>query len=196
MKTKYLIVAVIVPIMVILDQVTKLLAKAHLRPLQAEVHPADRYVTVIDGFFRLKYAENAGAAWGLGADWSPAVRVPFFILITLVAIVAIGYMLRKLPADKKLLPVGFGLVLSGAVGNLIDRIYMNRVVDFIDWYVRFDGPWDLKLFTLSAGEHHWPTFNIADIGISLGVGLLFVELIFAKKHPEEASDPPGSAAPR
>jgi len=180
-KTKYLILAAVAPAMVVADQITKVLAKIYLQPLVSEPAPQDRFLTVIDGFFRLKYAENAGAAWGLGNSWPPGVRIPFFVLVTLGAIVLILHFLRRMEEDKRLLPVGFALVLSGAVGNLIDRIYQGRVVDFIDWYVRFDGPVDLKLFSLSAGEHHWPTFNIADIGISVGVALLFIELLFARK---------------
>jgi signal peptidase II len=189
-KTKYLILAITTPAVVLLDQATKILARLTLQPLMAEPNPGDRFATVIDGFFRLKYAENAGAAWGLGNAWSPAVRIPFFIVVTLLAIGLILYFLRRMEEDKRLLPVGFSLVLAGAVGNLIDRIYQGRVVDFIDWYVRFDEKHDLGLFTLSAGEHHWPTFNIADIGITVGVGLLFIELLFAKK-PTPAGASPG-----
>jgi signal peptidase II len=188
-KIKYLIPAISVPALVAIDQLTKWLARLYLRPLQAEVERSDRYLTVIDGFFRLKYAENAGAAWGLGNSWSPGVRVPFFIAVTLLAIGFIVYFLRKLPDAKRLLPIGFGLVLAGAIGNLIDRATMTRVVDFIDWYVAFSSPWDLGLFTLSAGEHHWPTFNVADICITFGVALLFVDLLFGKKLEGQAQDP-------
>ncbi|HOX43496.1 MAG TPA: signal peptidase II [Myxococcota bacterium] len=190
MKTKYLILAITVPAVVLADQATKIAAKIGLQPLVSAPDPGERFLTVIDGFFRLKYAENAGAAWGLGNAWSPAVRIPFFIVVTLLAIGLILYFVRRMEEDKRLLPVAFALVLAGAVGNLIDRIYQGRVVDFIDWYVRFDSPLDLGLTTLSAGEHHWPTFNIADIGISVGVALLFLELLFAKK-PAQAGASPG-----
>ena len=181
MKTKYIILAIVVPISVILDQVTKILAKTNLKPLRLELAYEDRYVTVIDGFFRLKYTENPGAAWGFGSSWSPEFRITFFILVSLVAIGMILWFFHKLEPKQRLLATAFALVLGGAVGNLIDRIYMNRVVDFIDWYITFDEPWNLLLFTASAGEHHWPTFNIADVAISCGVGLLIVDMLFGKK---------------
>ncbi len=179
-EKKYKILFVVTPLIVVLDQVTKIWAKANLRPLTAQMHPQDRYISVIDGFFRLKYAENTGAAWGLGSGWSPQFRVVFFILVSLAAVVFIIWMFRKLRPDQKLLAFAISFVLAGAIGNLIDRFYMNKVVDFIDWFIKFDSPMDLWLFTIRAGEHHWPTFNIADVGISVGVVLLALDMIFGK----------------
>jgi signal peptidase II len=181
LKPKYLILAITVPILVILDQLTKWWAVATLRPLSVEMHPADRYLTVIDGFFRLKYAENTGAAFGIGANWSPDWRVAFFILVTIGAVLLIGYMFHKLEPGQRLMALAISCVLGGAVGNLIDRVAMGKVVDFIDWYIAFDGPVDFLLFTARAGEHHWPTFNIADVGISIGVVLLAVEILFGQR---------------
>ena len=180
MKPKFLILAITVPVVVILDQLTKILAKSGLRPMAVEMDPADRHVTVIDGFFRLKYAENTGAAFGLGSDWSPDLRVTFFILVSIAAVGLIGYIFYKLEPRQRLMALAVSLVLGGALGNLIDRITMNKVVDFIDWYITFDQPVDFWLFSARAGEHHWPTFNIADIGISVGVVLLAVEMVFTK----------------
>jgi signal peptidase II len=193
LQTKHWILVITAPVVVILDQITKALARGYLKPLNVELHPTDRYVSVIDGFFRLKYAENAGAAWGLGANWSPTFRVGFFILVSIAAVFFILWFFRKLDAKQRLLALAVSLVLGGAVGNLLDRIFLNRVVDFIDWYIALDSPTNFLLFTARAGEHHWPTFNIADIGISVGVCLLAVEIIFGKRKSEDEAEPEQSA---
>ena len=186
-RGKYLILAITVPVAVILDQITKILAIIHLRPLVVEAAPSDRYVTVIDGFFRLKYAENAGAAWGLFRDASASFRIPFFIIVSLIAIGVIIWFFKKIEKQQRLLPLAVALVLGGAIGNLIDRVRMGKVVDFIDWYVTFDGPTSFIFFTAGPGEKHWPTFNVADAAISIGVVLLLIEMIIGqkKKEPDE-----------
>ena len=181
MKTKNLILAITVPTVVILDQLSKWWAKATLAPLRVEMRFEDRYLSVIEDLFRFKFAENKGAAWGFLRDWDPSLRIPFFVVISLAAIALIVWFFRKLEDDQKTMALSFSLVLGGAVGNLIDRIHTGKVVDFIDWLIVFDEPWSLGPLSVSAGEHHWPTFNVADIGISVGVGLLMILLIFTKQ---------------
>lgn len=117
-------------------------------------------VPVVDGFWNHRYVENPGAAWGLLADASESVRVPFFLIVSLGAVVFIVAFFRKLTDDQNLMVVALSLVFGGAIGNLIDRLHLNYVVDFIDWYV---------------GNAHWPTFNVADAGITTGVTLLMLE---------------------
>jgi signal peptidase II len=92
--------------------------------------------------------------------------------------------------------VSVSVLLSGAVGNLIDRVRQGFVVDFIDWYVTFDEAWDLKLFTIEAGEKHWPTWNVADACITVGVALLLIEMLFVKQAPKAPPDGAGAAASR
>jgi len=186
LKGKNLIMALTVPLIVIFDQVTKALAASYLKPIIFEANPADRYVTVIDGFWRFKYTENAGAAWGLFRDASAGFRIPFFIIVSLAAIAFILWFFKKLESHQKLLPLAVSLVLGGAIGNLIDRIIMGKVIDFVDWYLVFDGPVDLGLFTIMAGEKHWPTFNVADAAISVGVVLLIVEMFIGRKKMSAA----------
>jgi len=189
LQTKHWFLLITAPLVVVADQLTKWWARAELRPLQLALEPTDRFITAIDGFFRLKYAENTGAAWGLGANWAPTFRVTFFILVSIAAVVFILWFFRKLEPRQRLLSLAVSLVLGGAIGNLIDRIAFNKVVDFIDWYVTFDQPVDFLLFTAAAGEHHWPTFNIADVGISIGVGLLLVEMIFGGRASKDEDAP-------
>jgi len=197
LKGKNLILAVVAPLVVICDQVSKFLATSNLKPLTFEADPSARFVTVIDGFWRFKYAENTGAAWGLFRDMSAAFRVPFFIVVSLLAIGFIIWFFRRIEAHKRVLPLAVSLVLGGALGNLIDRIYMGKVVDFVDWFVTFEEPVNLGLFTITAGEKHWPTFNVADAAISIGVVLLVIEMFGGKKKEdpdqgEADQDDPGT----
>lgn len=184
-RGKNLILAATVPLILVADQVTKALAVLYLRPLFAEGPPAKPFVTVIDGFFRLKFAENTGAAWGLLRNASPSFRIPFFIIVSLLAIGLIIWFFRRIEPHKRLLPLAVSLVLGGAVGNLIDRVRMGKVVDFVDWYI-----------TVGGEEKHWPTFNVADAAITVGVALLIIEMFTGyKKEPREAepaeSEKPG-----
>jgi len=190
MKGKYLILAITVPVAVILDQFTKILAIVYLRPLVVEASPADRFVTVIDGLFRLKYAENTGAAWGLFRDASAGFRIPFFIIVSLLAIGVIIWFFKKIETHQRLLPLAVALVLGGALGNLIDRIRMGKVVDFVDWFITLDQETSFLFFTAGPGEKHWPTFNVADAAISIGVVLLLIEMIVGqkKKNTEEKEE--------
>lgn len=175
LKGKNLILAATVPLVVIADQVTKVLAVSYLRPLVAELQPSDRFISVIGGFFRLKYAENPGAAWGLLRNASPTFRIPFFIIVSLLAIGLIVWFFRRIEPHKKLLPLAISLVLGGAMGNLVDRVRMGKVVDFVDWFI-----------TIGGEEKHWPTFNVADAAITVGVALLIIEMFIGyKKEPEE-----------
>lgn len=116
-----------------------------------------RHAPVIDGFWSFRYVENPGAAWGLLANASEAVRVPFFIVVSIAAMALILGFFRKLEDHQRLLIFGLSLVFGGAIGNFIDRLHQSYVIDFIDWYV---------------GRYHWPTFNVADAAITVGVGLL------------------------
>ena len=142
----------------LLDQVSKLWART------LEVRPA---ITVIEGWMNLIYVENRGAAWGLFSDWPEAVRLPFFIGISLTAFGLILFFVRRLKSEDTLPLIGLAMVLGGAIGNFIDRIAFMHVVDFIDVYYE---------------TRHWPTFNVADIFISLGVGCLLLEIFFGKSE--------------
>jgi signal peptidase II len=117
-------------------------------------------VEVVPGFWNHRYVENPGAAWGLLSNASEAVRVPFFLLVTVGAMVFILSLFRRLEDGQRLLMVALALVFGGALGNLVDRLHLTYVIDFIDWHV---------------GDAHWPTFNVADAGITVGVGLLMLE---------------------
>ena len=133
-------------------------------------------IPVIDGFFYLTHVRNPGAAFSLFADAPEAIRAPFFIVTTLIALGLIVSFFRKLSPRDRLAALALGLILGGAVGNLIDRLIYGEVVDFLH----------LRLWS----GYSWPDFNVADSSIVVGVALLVLEL-FASES-ESLSDPPGS----
>lgn len=141
---------IVVPVL-FLDQASKLYIDHHFALYESQ--------TVIDHFFNITYVRNKGAAFGILAN--SAIRIPFFITISLVAVGAILWYLRHLGAAERLQAFSLRLILAGALGNLIDRIRLGEVIDFIDvhWY-----------------QHHWPAFNVADSAITVGVGLLLIDL--------------------
>ena len=135
-------------------------------------------VKVVDGFWNWRYVQNPGAAWGLLATASDKIRVPFFWVVSLAAIAFIITFFRKLKDDQLLLVISLSLVFGGALGNFVDRLHLNYVIDFIDWYV---------------GDRHWPTFNFADAAITTGVALLMLEwLVDLFRSKEETGDAPAA----
>ena len=139
---------------ILLDQATKLVIVRALRVGQG--------IPVIPGYFDIVFVLNPGAAFGFLATLSEEVRSPFFILITVVAVsLIVFYHTRFLHADR-LASVALGLILGGAIGNLIDRLRYGMVVDFLDFHV---------------SRYHWPAFNVADSAISIGVGLMLLDMV-------------------
>lgn len=128
---------------------------------------------VVPGFFDLVHVRNTGVAFSLLSTLDHRWVHPFLILATVLAMGAVLAYIAYLPC-RGTAPVGLGLILGGAIGNLIDRARLGYVVDFIDLHWR---------------GHHWPTFNVADIGISVGVALLVIDMVFSPKEPADASRP-------
>jgi len=139
---------------VVLDQATKLLVQRAFRLGES--------LPVLPGFFNLTYVLNPGAAFGLLAGAAAAFRGPFFIAVSVLAIAVICYYHARYARGHPLPTVGLALILGGALGNLIDRLRVGMVIDFLDFYL---------------GAYHWPAFNVADSGITVGVGLLLVEML-------------------
>ena len=119
--------------------------------------------TIIPGFFNLTYLTNNGAAFSILAGQPALWRQMFFISTALVALVMIWLFQRSYGRTSKLYTVALALVAGGAIGNLIDRIRFGFVIDFLDFYI---------------GAYHWPTFNVADSAIFIGVSLfIFKNLV-------------------
>ncbi len=150
MKLICRLMLVVLPVLV-LDQASKLYIDRHFALYESQ--------TVIDHFFNITYVRNKGAAFGILSD--SAIRIPFFLAITVLAVIAILWYLRQLGEQERLQAFSLRLILAGALGNLIDRIRLGEVIDFLDvhWY-----------------QHHWPAFNVADSAITVGVGLLLIDL--------------------
>ena len=130
-----------------------------------------RSVTVNSNFFHFKYTRNPGAAFGFLSRADSPYRRPFFIGVSVIAVLVILWILRKVTWQQKMLMIALSLIVGGALGNLIDRIAYGWVIDFIDWH------W----YT----TYRWPTFNLADAQISTGVGLMAIELLFGKQPTHE-----------
>jgi signal peptidase II len=164
---KYVLFGAFLALSLVLDQWTKALARTHLRPLG----PFSPKV-VIDGFFNLRYSENPGVAFGM-LQQMPGGK---FVLTALAvgAIVLVVTYLRRTDSDAGRLHVALGLVGGGALGNVIDRVSYGRVTDFIVWHYK---------------GHEWPTFNVADAALCIGVGLMMLDMLFARPPttPPEAS---------
>jgi signal peptidase II len=132
-------------------------------------HHLDGYpgmVEVWKNHLALILARNRGGAWGLLQSTSENVRRPFFLLVSVAAIAFIMTLYRRLQPNQRALQWGLPLVLGGALGNVFDRIRYGHVIDFIDAHV---------------GERHWPTFNVADIAICVGVGLMAIDMFTSKR---------------
>lgn len=123
----------------------------------------NRKVVVIQDYWDFQYTENPGAAFGLLADGHEDWRVPFFITVSLLAVLMILYILRSVRWEQQLMVWGLSFIAAGALGNFIDRIRFGYVIDFIVWKY--------------TDAYRWPTFNIADAFICIGVGLMAIELI-------------------
>ena len=154
---------------------------------------------IVDGTFDLILTRNPGAAFSMLADLEPDwLRVATFIVLSTIAIVFIFYYASKATAQQRLFLWGLACVLGGALGNLIDRVYAGKVVDFIEVYSR--APWIVSaLDCRRSWGCRFPAFNIADIAINVGVGLLMLDavrtMIRERRERKAAALAPPVAAP-
>jgi lipoprotein signal peptidase len=180
------LLAVVSLLALVADLGTKRWAERTLDTPEAYFHPKE----LIPGHLDFVLARNKGGAWGILQETPEAIRKPFFLLISAAAIVFIVSLYRRLTPQQTALKWGLPLVLGGALGNLVDRIRYSWVIDFIHAHVQWGGR-----------DHHWPTFNVADIAICVGVGLMALDMLGEKgrarrrgpagPHVREASDAKG-----
>ena len=154
MKRKYWVLLIFCFGILLLDQWTKSLIVQKLSLYQR--------VEVIQGFFNIIHVRNTGGAFGIFGGEKGGLGSILFVVVSLIAIGSIVFLFIKIKENEKTLAFSFSLVLSGAIGNLIDRLRYGEVIDFLDFYL---------------SSTHWPAFNVADSAICIGIGLLALELL-------------------
>lgn len=137
-------------------------ADGHLRP-----PPGKRSLEILPHALRITLSGNQGAIFGIGRDWPRRVKIPLFFTLSLLAVGFVLLLFAYSHPSQVWLRLGLASVLSGALGNGVDRIRLDYVVDFIDWYAGF----------------RWPTFNVADVAITLGSAVVLLSLW----HPPKGS---------
>jgi signal peptidase II len=147
---RFYILAIIV---IAIDQFTKYLVVKNMELYEQ--------INIVDGFFYLTSHRNSGAAWGILEG-----QMGFFYVITLIVIAGIIYYLHKFGKESKLLASGLGLILGGAIGNFIDRLFHQEVVDFFDFIVF---------------GYDFPIFNIADAALTIGVIIVIIATLLDEK---------------
>jgi len=130
---------------------------------------------VIPGFFNLAHVLNKGAAFGFLNNPDSNWQIWFFAAVTVAAVGFIYFLLSTADRGDRFFIWGLGLILGGALGNLVDRLRFGFVVDFLDFYV---------------GDYHWPAFNIADIAITCGAFAVLVSM-YMKNRRERQDGSPG-----
>jgi len=150
---KSTLIAMVSTLVMVLDLVTKRAIIAKLAPYES--------IRVLP-FLNIVYVENKGAAFGMFAN----LGNNFFIAVSFIAIAAILFYMSKIPKGLELFSIS--LIFGGAVGNLIDRVMIGKVTDFIDFYI---GAW------------HWPAFNVADSALTIGITLFIIATIVQSKNP-------------
>jgi signal peptidase II len=153
----------------------------------------DPSIVLLDKHLTLTLAYNKGGAWGLLQDAHESVRRPFFFAVSVLAVLFIVSLYSKLGRSQRALTWGLPLVLGGALGNLSDRVTRSSVIDFIDYradWVMSMNRLVAKAFPSWGLTDHWPTFNVADIAICAGVGLMAVDM-FTSRRGSEPTTPAG-----
>lgn len=141
------------------DQLTKLLVVGSLKLGES--------VQVIKLFFHITLVHNPGAAFGLFATLKPELREPFFFVIPLATLGIIGVVFYRLKESQQLSIFALTLIIGGAIGNLIDRVRLGFVIDFLDFHWMF--------------KYHFPAFNLADAAITIGVLILLLSIVYEKE---------------
>lgn len=149
-RSQYLLISLVV---FLADQITKTIV----------VQSMDQHesIEIISNILNLTYVHNRGAVFGLGSNFSAPYLSWLLSILSIVSLAVILFYFLRVRTTNRRLYTGLALVLGGALGNLYDRLQNKYVVDFLDvhWY-----------------EHHWPFFNVADLCICIGVGLLLISM--------------------
>ena len=152
----YYLIALII---ILVDQLTKWLIVKNMEIGES--------ITVIENFLYITSHRNQGAAWGILQG-----QMMFFYIITALVVIGLIYYIQKLPKEEKAFGIALSLMLGGAIGNFIDRLFRKEVVDFVNtWIFTYD----------------FPIFNIADSALVIGVGIVLILTILEGKKEKELS---------
>ncbi len=158
-KKRVVIIVFLIASIIVLDQFTKWIMRSDFTYGES--------IIVIKGIFNITYVRNPGAAFGMLANSSELIRFILFKFLTAVAIIWLFVLVWQTIKKGVLLNIAYSLILAGAIGNIIDRVMFNYVVDFLDFH--FYGS-------------HFPAFNVADSSITVGGTLLVLDLIITYKN--------------
>jgi signal peptidase II len=161
MKNKYYVISALI---VLLDHATKWLVRTLLAP--------DRPIVIIPNYLRFSHVSNTGVAFGFFADFEAAWKPYALSAMAIVAVAVILIYSARMPSNRTLLQLALAVTAGGILGNFLDRIVHGFVTDFIEFHVR--------------ESFHWPTFNIADSAITIGIALLLLDTV---KNPDPAEEP-------
>ncbi|PIE70791.1 MAG: signal peptidase II [Deltaproteobacteria bacterium] len=142
-------------IVLLLDQVTKQIVFSQLA--------LNDTLPVFSGFFNLTHVQNPGGAFGFLANQHLWIRKFFFIFVSGVVVIFILVFYQRIPDTHPWLAAAMAMILGGAAGNLLDRIRLGKVIDFLDFHI---------------GALHWPAFNVADSAITIGITIVAIHLFF------------------
>ncbi len=159
---KYVFVLSVAAVVLMLDQITKWYIRQTLGLYES--------IVVLDSFFHITHVRNAGGAFSLFAAAPGALRLPFFVSVSLAAVVALLIFVRRVEPGHRLLLFALGAVLGGALGNLVDRMVSGEVTDFLDFHWR---------------GYYWPAFNVADSFITTGMLILLLYSLLARDEHAE-----------
>lgn len=154
---KYSCVSIVAAIVLVLDQLTKWYIRQTVGLYES--------IVVIDSFFDITHVRNSGGAFSLFAGANRAFRLPFFLLVSVVAIVALLVFVRRVEPGHRLLLFALGAILGGALGNLVDRMTFGEVTDFLLFHYR---------------GYSWPAFNVADSGITAGMLIVVLHSLLVR----------------
>jgi signal peptidase II len=155
--------------LLVFDLVSKHWAQVDLQ------HRPRRRIELVKGWLNLSYVRNPAGAWGFMRGMDSNKRHYLLLAVSLAAVGILVVLLARSRPDQTWLRISLTCILAGAVGNIVDRVRWRYVVDFIDWHKGFK----------------WPTFNVADIAITVGVVMMAVEIFLDRPEPEP---PPGSGS--
>ncbi len=138
---------------ILLDQITKLLIRSNFNLYEQ--------INIVKGFLKIIYVRNSGVIWGLFQNTQSKIVPIAITILSISALLTIIYIFFKTSLSCKLELLSLSFIMGGAVGNILDRFFLGYVVDFIEVYIK---------------TYHWPTFNVADSFISIGIILLLISI--------------------